>query len=114
MSVRLFHRHTRLIVRGWSNERTFTWYALHRRPIEWAQVLAPALALVGFVPTTRTDGISFAGEGSIDWTRSKMWTTIRLRLPRCSDRKAALLEAGLMKAARYGEARGKESAVWHA
>ena len=103
MSVRLFHARSRLIVRMQAEERTFTWYAFHRRAIDWAMVLTPALALVGFGSAARTDGIVFGHGGSIDWTRGALWTTIRLRLPPCSDRKAALLAAGLLKAARYGE-----------
>jgi hypothetical protein len=94
-----------------SAEGSFIWYALHRRPIDWPLVLTPALSLVGFSAAMRTDGITFGDGGSIDWTRGALWTTIRLRLPPCSDRKAALLAAGLLKAARYGEGRIKESSV---
>jgi hypothetical protein len=114
MSIRLFHARTRLVVRMQSGERSFTWYAFHRRRVDWHLVLTPALALVGFVAVSTDGGISFGDGGSIDWTRDALWTTIRLRLPPCSDRKAALLAAGLLKAARYGEGRTKESSVWQA
>jgi hypothetical protein len=99
----------RLIVRVRAEDRQFTWCAFHRRAVDWTLVLAPALALVGLAAVPRDDGISFGDGGSIDWTRGPLWTTIRLRLPPCSDRKAALLAAGLLKAARYGEGRRGES-----
>ena len=110
MSVRLFHARTRLVIRTRSGDRGFTWRAFHRRPIDWTLVLTPALSLIGFSVAARAGGITFGDGGSIDWTRGALWTTIRLRLPPCSDRKAALLAAGLLKAARYGEGRGRSSA----
>ena len=108
MSIRLFHRGSRLVIRIRSEDRAVLWCAFHRHPVDWAQVIAPALSLVGFSAGCRTDGIDFGTGGSIDWTRGGLWTTIRLRLPACSDRKAALLAAGLLKAARYGEGRREE------
>ena len=111
MSVRLFHARSRLVIRMRSEERRFTWYAFHRRPVDWTLVLTPALSLVGFTAAPRVSGLSFGDGGSIDWTRGALWTTIRLRLPPCSDRKASLLAAGLLKAARYGEGRQRLSSA---
>lgn len=111
MSVRLFHPRTRLVIRLRSEQRSYVWRAFHRRQVNWAVIIAPALGLVGFAPEHRLNGMSFGDGGSIDWTSGALWTTIRLRLPPCSDRKAALLAAGLLKAARYGEGRNKESAI---
>lgn len=102
MSVRLFHQHTRVVIPVASGDRAFTWYAFHRRPIAWAELFAPVLLLVGFMGEREPDGIRFGEGGRLRWTRGALWTTIRLQLPPCSDRKAALLAAGLLKAARYG------------
>ena len=102
MSVRLFHRGARLVVRVDAGEREYAWYALHRKSIEWAELFVPALLLVGFSCDQHGDGIRFGDGGSIHWTKGALWTTIRLRLPPCSEKKATLLSAGLLKAARYG------------
>jgi hypothetical protein len=100
MSVRLFHRHTRIVLRVQTRGRAFVWYALHRRAVAWHAIFGPALFLVGFVPRPEADGLSFAG-GALRWTTRSFGTTIRLQLPLCSERKAALLASGLLKAARY-------------
>ena len=100
MSVRLFHEHTRLVVRIGGRGGASAWYALHRRPVAWPDVFGPALRLVGFAPEHDLHGLSFGG-GSVRWTRGWFGTAIRLQLPPCSERKAALLAAGLLKAARY-------------
>ena len=122
MSVRLFHRGGRLVMRtGRTGNQVSTWRALHLRPIAWQDVFRPALELLGFTvetgdgvlrfgtnpstevridPATRPD----TGGGSIRWTRGAFWTTIRLQLPRCSVKKGDLLAAALLKAARYRSA----------
>ena len=102
MSVRLFHRGARLVARVTTGQRDVTWCAFHRREIGWAGLFAPALLLVGFASEQDPGGMRFGDGGAISWTRGVLWTTIRLRLPPCSERKAALLAAGLLKAARYG------------
>ena len=109
MSVRLFHRHTRLVLRTGSAGGSSVWYALHRRPIDWAGVLQPALLLVGFAPVATPGGLTFGDGGAVHWTEGALWTTIRLRLPPCSPRKAELLQAGLLKAARYAQNAGVPS-----
>jgi hypothetical protein len=63
-------------------------------------VFQPTLALLGFSTEEVAAGLSF-GAGSLHWTSGPFWTTLRLRLPPCSPKKAALLAAGLLKAARY-------------
>ncbi|HJR59886.1 MAG TPA: hypothetical protein VJ813_10820 [Vicinamibacterales bacterium] len=105
MSVRLFHRHARLVVTGATRDRVHTWYAWHWRPVAWADIFAPALLLVGFPSERGPAGLRF-GDGSVHWTKGPLWTTIRLQLPPCSDRKAGLLASGLLKAARYADTRG--------
>ena len=112
MSVRLFHRGGRLVMRSSrASRQVSTWRALHVRPVAWEDVFRPALALLGFTVETRGWGAcrdrSFTtlGEtGSIRWTRGAFWTTIRVQLPVCSARKAELLAAALLKAARYRSA----------
>lgn len=103
MSVRLFHKGARLVIRRRSSPGAHLWYAVHTRPVEWTGVFAPALGLLGFDPEPVADGLRF-GEGSVRWTRGPAWTTIRLVLPPCSPAKAALLAGGLLKAARYAVA----------
>ena len=100
MSVRLFHKHTRIVLRIQTRDRSFVWHALHRRPVAWAELFAPPLLLVGFVAERQGEGLRFSG-GSVHWTTGWFGTTIRLQLPPCSDRKAVLLASGLLKAARY-------------
>jgi hypothetical protein len=104
MSIRLFHRGARLVVHAGSQEGERVWVAFHRAPPVWAELFAPALLLVGFSCERDggANGVRFGDGGSIHWTRGAMWTTIRLRLPRCSEKKAALLAGGLLKVARYG------------
>lgn len=101
MSVRLFHRGARLVIR-WSQPSPdrAVWCAMHRRPVPWGQVFRPTLRLLGFATDEAVAGLRF-GAGSLDWTGGPFWTTLRLQLPPCSARKAALLAAGLLKAARY-------------
>jgi hypothetical protein len=110
MSVRLFHAHARMVVATRPRQGERVWYAVHRRPVAWADLFASALALVGFRPESATDGLQFGG-GSLHWTRGLLWTTIRLRLPPCSEKKAALLAAGLLKAARYASETGAAHAT---
>jgi hypothetical protein len=105
MSVRLFHTHTRIVLRNRTTGRAFVWYALHRRPVAWSAIFGPALLLVGFRHELEADGLSFGG-GSLRWTTRRFGTAIRLQLPPCSERKAALLASGLLKAARYAQASG--------
>jgi hypothetical protein len=100
VSVRLFHKGARLVIRRRSSPGAHLWCAVHARPVEWAGILAPALRLLGFEPEPVADGLRF-GAGSVRWTRGPAWTTIRLVLPPCSAAKAALLAGGLLKAARY-------------
>jgi hypothetical protein len=102
MSVRLFHRGARLVAHARTDDAERVWIAFHRAPLVWADLFAPALLLVGFSCERDGEGVRFGEGGSIHWTRGAMWTTIRLRLPRCSEKKAALLASGLLKVARYG------------
>ena len=104
MSVRLFHRHARFVVRLPDRDGCHRWLALHRRPVAWDGIFSPALALVGFECASENEALQF-GNGRLDWTRGPFWTTIRLRLPPCSPKKAALLAVGLFKAARYANER---------
>ncbi len=123
MSVRLFHRGGRLVVRaGRTGSQVSIWRALHLRPIAWQDVFRPALVLLGFTVETEDGALRFgtgpsttagtnpstmlgAGSGSIHWTRGAFWTTIRVELPRGSPpssmKKMDLLAAALLKAARY-------------
>lgn len=105
MSVRLFHRHARLVIPRAGGTHTFTWLAFHRRPVPWSGIFAPALALVGFAAQRESNGLRFGEGGSLRWTNRSLWTTIQLQLPPCPEKKAVLLAAGLLKAARYGEPR---------
>jgi hypothetical protein len=103
MSIRLFHRGARTVVRLPGGERGATWCALHGETVNWDGIFRSALMLVGFQAVAETGGLRFGDGGVVGWTRAPLWTTIRLRLPPCSEKKAALLEAGLLKAARYAE-----------
>jgi hypothetical protein len=107
MSVRLFHKHTRIVLRVQTRGRAFVWYALHRRAVAWADIFTPSLLLVGFPAESETDRLSFPG-GSVRWTTGALGTTIRLQLPPCSERKGALLASGLLKAARYARVTKQE------
>ena len=100
MSVRLFHRGARVVVRLPERDGCHRWLALHVRQVPWDRVFSPALMLVGFPCQCAGETLQF-GEGRLDWTPGTFWTTIRLRLPPCSPKKAALLASGLFKAARY-------------
>jgi hypothetical protein len=106
MSVRLFHRGARFVLRLPERDGCHRWVALHSRPIAWGDIFSPALAHVGFSCMSRGEALQF-GDGRLDWTRGAFWTTIRLRLPPCSPKKAALLAAGLFKAARYAHERSR-------
>ena len=81
-----------------------TWRALHVRPVAWEDVFRPALALLGFTVEAGDRMLRFGETGSIRWTRGAFWTTIRVQLPACSAKKAELLAAALLKAARYRSA----------
>ena len=49
MSVRLFHRGGRLVMRSSrASRQASTWRALHMRPVAWEDVFGPALVLLGF------------------------------------------------------------------
>jgi len=102
VSIRLFHRGARLVTRTRRSDREFVWRAWHRAPVAWDELFAPALLLVGYGSECRNGAVRFGDGGSIDWTSGALWTTIRLRLPPCSEKKAALLANGLLKVARYG------------
>lgn len=105
MSVRLFHRHTRLVIPLQGRDGGDLWIALHHRPVAWSSVFAPALALVGIrAEASGKDRLQFEG-GKLIWTRKMFWTTIRLHLPPSSAKKRALLAMGLLKAARYAQPR---------
>jgi len=106
MSIRLFHRGARLVLpmpgwRGDHHERV--WLALHRQPVAWDRILRPALALLG-IDAEGADGERRSDPASLRWTNGPFWTTIRVRLPPSSVRKAALRSMGLLKAARYADA----------
>ena len=81
MSVRLFHRGARLVIR-WSQPSPdrVVWCAMHRRPVPWGQVFRPTLRLLGFATDEAVAGLRF-GTGSLDWTGGPFWTTLRLQLP---------------------------------
>jgi hypothetical protein len=100
MSVRLFHRGARVVIPLSKSDASHVWCALHVRKIAWAPIFGPTLDLLGLGGESNGEALRFAG-GSLDWTNGAFWTTIRLRLPPCSPKKAALLAAGLLKAARY-------------
>ena len=114
MSVRLFHRGGRLVMRSSrASRQVSTWRALHVRPVAWEDVFRPALALLGFTVENADGALRFGtgpaatagvSTGSIRWTRGAFWTTIRVQLPVCSAKKAELLAAALLKAARYRSA----------
>ena len=106
MSVRLFHRGARLVIRRRRVAGSAHWHAIHRRPVAWENIFGAALSLIGHRAVPDTHGLAFGDGGAVHWTRGAMWTTIRLRLPPCSAKKAELLEAGLLKAARYAETTG--------
>ena len=100
MSVRLFHRGARFVVRLPARDGCQRWLALHRQAVAWREIFSPALALVGFACADTEQALQFDA-GRLDWTTNRFWTTIRLRLPPCSPKKAVLLATGLFKAARY-------------
>jgi hypothetical protein len=104
MSIRLLHKNARLVVRLPEQDGCHRWLALHTRPVPWDAIFSPALMLVGF-PCVSAGGALQFGDGRLDWTSGAFWTTIRLRLPPCSPKKATLLAAGLFKAARYANER---------
>ncbi|MBA2301349.1 MAG: hypothetical protein H0W08_01795 [Acidobacteria bacterium] len=101
MSIRLFHRDARIVLPRGVIDGAHVWFAAHRRPVAWAALFAPALLLVGVTCQPDGDGLRF-GSGNIRWRRGRLGTTIRLRLPPCSEKKAVLLARGLLKVARYG------------
>jgi hypothetical protein len=105
MSIRLFHKNARCVLRLSERDGCQRWLALHTRRVPWEEIFSPALILIGFPCERGGEALQFGG-GRLDWTTGAFWTTIRLRLPPCSPKKAALLAAGLFKAARYAEARG--------
>lgn len=102
MSVRLLHKHTRIVLPLGTRDGRRRYYALHRRSIPWASVFLPALQLVGFHPEGTVNGFRFDG-GRLEWTTTLVGTSIQLQLPECSRKKSALLAAGLLKAARYAQ-----------
>jgi hypothetical protein len=105
MSIRLFHRHARLVIRLPARDGDEVWIALHQRPVAWGGIFVPALALVGIRAEPSEEAtLTFAG-GKLIWTRETFWTTIRLHLPPSSAKKRALLAMGLLKAARYAQHR---------
>jgi hypothetical protein len=122
MSIRLFHRGGRLVMRSSrASRQASTWRALHLRPVVWEDVFRPALALLGFTVENEDGALRFGtspstglgtgpsttagmSTGSIRWTRGAFWTTIRVQLPACSAKKRDLLAAALLKAARYRSA----------
>lgn len=107
MSVRLFHRGARLVFPLPSSggpHGSHAWCALHWRPVVWGNVFRPTLALMGLGCEGIDEALQLTG-GSLHWTTGEFWTTIRLQLPPCSPKKAALLASGLLKAARYADER---------
>ena len=100
MSVRLFHKHTRIVLPGRGEDGIIVWHALHWHTVAWHDILGPALLLVGLQHERRADGVTFAG-GNLRWSPRAFGTTLRLQLPPCSAKKTALLASGLLKAARY-------------
>jgi hypothetical protein len=101
MSIRLFHKNDRFVVRLPERDGCHCWLAFHTRRVKWDEIFAPALMLVGFPCVRAGEALQF--DGRLDWTSGTFWTTIRLRLPPCSPKKATLLAAGLFKAARYAD-----------
>jgi hypothetical protein len=105
MSVRLFHRGARFVVAVPGRTAPGIWCAVHWRPVRWSSIFRAALALVGIGCDTTPEGLQLVG-GSLNWTTGPFWTTIRVQLPPCGPKKAALLTSGLLKAARYADERG--------
>lgn len=103
MSVRLFHKGTRIVfvvrrdVAG--HER---WWSPCRHPHDWGTILRGPLALVGLDP--RSDGPSslMCRIGRVNWTQARRWATIELHLDGGSATKRQLVATALLKAARYG------------
>jgi hypothetical protein len=117
VSVRLGHRGARLVVPLPRRGGEVRWLALHRRPVPWDALFTPVLGLLGVRSCFLHGCLLFSTqpckkqdltpeEGRISWTRGPFWTTIRVQLPPCSAKKAALIASALLKAARYAEVSG--------
>jgi hypothetical protein len=110
VSIRLFHKGARIVWPRRPAPGVQVWYVVHTRFVGWEEIFAPALRLIGYQPATVPGGLRFDA-GTIHWRRGALGTTIRLALPGCSERKAALLAAGLLKAARYAPVPGASDAA---
>jgi hypothetical protein len=109
MSVRLFHKHARLVlVRSRHGAGDETWWAPHLAPRNWTAILAPALRLLTLEPDPRGESAIRFRIGSMHWTNGRYWSTITLRFDAGSERKRALVAAALLKAARYSLAGRKQ------
>jgi hypothetical protein len=110
VSIRLFHKGARIVWPRRPAPGVQVWYVVHRQVVEWEELFAPALRLIGLQPEAVPGGLRFAA-GTIHWRRGALGSTIRVALPGCSERKAALLAAGLLKAARYAPVPGASDAA---
>jgi hypothetical protein len=103
MSIRLFHRGSRLVfvvrrlapgdVRWWSPSIT---------PADWGAILGRQLELLGLPAQPGDRGRSLSCRlGKIHWTIARRWSIIALRLDAGSETKRRLVAAALLRAARY-------------
>ena len=102
MSVRLFHRGARLVFvvrRGPVGQET--WWSPARPTNGWSAVLAGPLALLGLLPQLSGAHRLTCGLGRIEWTETRLWTTIKVWLDQGSETKRQLVTTALLKAARY-------------
>jgi hypothetical protein len=100
MSVRLFHKHSRIVLRAGRDGAVHRWCSPRFRPCDWQAVFFPALDLLALRPVAGDGSVGFR-IGSIHWTNSRYWSTITLRFTGGSARKRELVAAALLKAARY-------------
>ena len=103
MSVRLFHRGARLVivVRRVAPGHV-CWWSPSFTPPDWGRILARQLALLALPSQPGPSGTSLSCRlGEIDWTVSRRWSIIWLRLEGGSEVKRRLVAAALLRAARY-------------
>jgi hypothetical protein len=102
MSVRLFHKGTRLVfVVGREGAGVETWWSPHLAPRDWTAILLERLDLLALAPVPENGAALACRLGRIEWTAAAYWSTISVRLDRGSDTKRSLVAAALLNAARY-------------
>jgi hypothetical protein len=95
MSVRLFHRGSRVVLvlgRDESDISQHRWLAVHYSTHPWDQIFAKAIAILDLTAAPGLD---------LHWTVQRYWTKIDVRLTQGSLRKRQLIATALLKAARY-------------